>query len=117
MFTDVYVASRACGLFTFYRCGFFCYFDAMNKILLVLSILLALLQYRLWVGEGSLAHLVALKRETAKQQIEVTELEQHNHVLIAEVKALKSGNDLIEEKARTQLGMIKDGETFYMFSQ
>lgn len=89
----------------------------MNKILLVLCILLALLQYRLWVGEGSLAHLVALKRETAKQQVEVSELEQHNHVLSAEVKALKNGNDLIEEKARTQLGMIKDGETFYMFSQ
>ena len=89
----------------------------MNKILLVLCVLLALLQYRLWVGEGSLAHLVTLKTEMTKQQAEFSALEQQNHVLIAEVTALKNGNELIEEKARTQLGMIKDGETFYMFSQ
>ena len=88
----------------------------MNKLIAVLLVLLALLQFRLWVGEGSLAHLVALKREMTKQTAEVDILLERNRVLQAEVMALKQSTDMVEEKARTQLGMIKDGETFYMFA-
>ncbi len=88
----------------------------MNKILIVLVFLLVSSQYRLWVGDGSLAHLVSLKREMAKQQIEVDTLSDRNRVLLAEVLALKHGSKMIEEKARTQLGMIKEGETFFMFA-
>ena len=79
--------------------------------------LLVGLQLRLWAGEGSLGHLVSLKRDIAKQQAQVDTLKEHNNVLLAEVLALKNGSSMIEEKARTQLGMIKEGETFYMFAQ
>jgi cell division protein FtsB len=88
----------------------------MNKLLVILVILLSITQYRLWVGEGSIAHLVSLKREIAKQETQVEALEQRNRVLFAEVLALKSGSEMIEEKARSQLGMIKEGETFFMFA-
>lgn len=74
------------------------------------------LQYRLWVGEGSLAQLVSLKRDIATQEAQVKTLVEHNRVLLAEVLALKQGSAMIEEKARTHLGMIKEGETFYMFA-
>lgn len=88
----------------------------MNKLLFVLTLLLIGSQYRLWVGDGSLAHLVSLKRDIAKQQAAVDELSDRNRVLLAEVVALKQGSRMIEEKARTQLGMIKEGETFFMFA-
>ncbi len=88
----------------------------MNKLIGVLLVLLVLLQFRLWVGEGSLAHLVALKREMTKQTAEIEVLLERNRILQAEVMALKQGTEMIEEKARGQLGMIKDGETFYMFA-
>lgn len=88
----------------------------MNKLLIVLIFFLLGLQFRLWAGEGSLGHLVSLKRDMAKQQAHVDTLEEHNRVLLAEVVALKNGSLMIEEKARTQLGMIKEGETFYMFA-
>lgn len=89
----------------------------MNKLLIILTFLLMGLQLRLWAGEGSLGHLVSLKRDMAKQQAHVDTLKEHNSVLLAEVLALKNGSSMIEEKARTQLGMIKEGETFYMFTQ
>ncbi len=89
----------------------------MNKLFIILILFLAGLQYRLWVGEGSLAQLVSLKRDIAVNEAQVTALLERNRVLLAEVLALKQGSAMIEEKARTQLGMIKDGETFYMFSQ
>lgn len=88
----------------------------MNKVLLVLCVFIVGLQYRLWVGDGSIAHLVKLKRDIDVQQQEVDSLTEKNRVLLAEVIALKRGNDMIEEKARTQLGMIKEGETFFMFA-
>ena len=89
----------------------------MNKLLLLLCFFLAALQYRLWVGDGSLAHLVSLKRQIATHDAQVAALIERNRVLLAEVLALKQGNAMIEEKARTQLGMIKDGETFFMFAE
>ncbi|HEY7771689.1 MAG TPA: septum formation initiator family protein [Marinagarivorans sp.] len=88
----------------------------MNKLLFVLTLLLIGSQYRLWVGDGSLAHLVSLKRDIAEQQAAVDTLSERNRVLLAEVAALKQGSRMIEEKARTQLGMIKEGETFFMFA-
>ena len=88
----------------------------MNKLLFALTLLLIGSQYRLWVGDGSLAHLVSLKRDIAEQQETVDTLSERNRVLFAEVVALKQGSRMIEEKARTQLGMIKEGETFFMFA-
>ncbi len=86
----------------------------MKWIASVLVLLLLALQYRLWVGEGSLAEVARLEREIGKQEAENSRLLERNRVLAAEVKALKSGLDSIEERARNDMGMIKEGETFYM---
>jgi len=72
------------------------------------------LQYRLWVGDGSFAEVWRLQ-QAVQSQIEVNqELIARNDRLDAEVIDLKSGYEAIEERARTNLGMIGRNETFYM---
>lgn len=86
----------------------------MRWLLIVLSLFLVFLQYRLWVGEGSLAQRQVLKHKVEIQQQENEELRERNRVLANEVSNLKEGLESVEERARTDLGMIKEGETFYM---
>lgn len=86
----------------------------MKWLISLLVVLLLGLQYRLWIGEGSLAHNVALQKEINKQKAENERLIERNKLLEAEVAALKNGYDAIEEKARNDLGMIKEGETWFM---
>lgn len=86
----------------------------MKWLVGILVALLVALQYRLWVGEGSLADVVRMKNEVQVQTLENQRLKQRNKILAAEVKGLKSGLDAVEERAREDLGMIKPGETFYM---
>jgi cell division protein FtsB len=78
----------------------------------VLIILVVVLQYRLWIGQGSLAELHSLKQEIALQEAEVTRLLTRNQELQAEVVDLSEGEEAVEERARTELGMIKAGEIF-----
>lgn len=86
------------------------------KALLVILILLFLgLQYRLWVGEGSVAQVTRLKQQIALQQEENQRLILKNKHLAAEVDALRNGYDAIEKKAREELGLVKEGETFFLF--
>jgi cell division protein FtsB len=82
-------------------------------LLLVLAALLAWLQYRLWFGKGGQREVDALQAQVTQQAYANTGLQQRNDVLAAEVKDLKSGEAAIEERARSELGMIKPGETFY----
>ncbi len=82
-------------------------------LLLVLAALLAWLQYRLWFGKGGRNEVDALQAQVAQQAYANSGLKQRNDVLAAEVKDLKSGEAAIEERARSELGMIKPGETFY----
>jgi len=86
----------------------------MRWLLIVLSLILMFLQYRLWVGEGSLAQRQVLKHKVEVQQQENEVLRERNRVLANEVVNLKDGLESVEERARTDLGMIKEGETFYM---
>lgn len=79
----------------------------------LLLLLLVPLQYRLWVGEGSFADVVRLRRAVVAQQAENHELAQRNAALGAEVSDLKHGLAAVAELARTQLGMIGKDETFY----
>lgn len=79
-----------------------------------LVVMLALLQYRLWRGDGSFAQKDALEHNVREQRRENIALEQRNQKIAAEVADLKSGLDSIEERARNDLGMVKEGETFYM---
>jgi cell division protein FtsB len=84
----------------------------MRVLILTLALLVAWLQYRLWVGEGSLAEVHALKADIVRQTAELAKLRARNQALAAEVADLKSGNEALEERARMDLGMIKQGEVF-----
>ena len=84
----------------------------MRILVLVLLLLLGGLQYRLWVGEGSLAEVTALRREIQAQKAEIEKLQSRNRRLQAEVEDLRQGLDALEERARSELGMIKEGELF-----
>ena len=82
-------------------------------ILLLLLALLAWLQYRLWFGNGGEREVVALQAQVQQQARDNAGLKQRNDALAAEVEDLKSGEAAVEERARSELGMIKPGETFY----
>ena len=88
-----------------------------NWLFLILLVLLAALQYRLWVGNGSLAQVTDLTQQIADQHAENEILLERNRVLDAEVLELKKGMETVEERARHELGMIKEGETLYQLAQ
>ena len=81
--------------------------------MLVLLAALIALQVKLWVGEGGRQEVEALKLSVAQQAAENATLKQRNAALAAEVEDLKSGTAAVEERARTELGMIRPGETYY----
>ncbi len=85
----------------------------MKKLLLLLIVLLVYLQYQLWFGDGSLQEFWELHQEVEMQVQENLELRERNAALQAEVADLRQGLDAIEEHAREDLGMVKEGETFY----
>ena len=80
-----------------------------------LCALLVALQWRLWFGEGSLQQVSRLREEARAARAEVLRLEGRDRALAAEVADLKSGLDAIEERARSELGMIDENETFFRF--
>lgn len=86
----------------------------MKWLLAILIAVFVGLQYRLWVGEGSYAHKVRLDDEIVRQEAENGRLRERNRVLAVEVDDLKSGHEVIEERARSDMGMVKKGETFFM---
>lgn len=85
----------------------------LRIIVVVLVALLAWLQYRLWAGAGSEREVTALRAQVERQAHDNAGLRQRNDALAAEVEDLKSGEAAVEERARSELGMIKPGETFY----
>ncbi len=85
----------------------------MKPLIIVLLVLLVFLQYKLWLGEGSLAEIWRTHQAIDVQMHENATLKERNAALDAEVKDLKHGFDAIEERARAELGMIKKDETFY----
>ena len=84
----------------------------MKILITVLILVLIGLQYKLWFGDGSLSEVVQLSQELEIQKQKLQELEQRNKILEAQVLDLQNGLDAFEEKARNDLGMIKQGETF-----
>jgi len=86
-------------------------------LFIVLILLLAGLQYRLWGGEGSLAQASRLQQQIAEQQGENERLLERNRILEAEVMELKRGMETVEERARQELGMLKEGETLYLLTE
>ena len=85
----------------------------MKKLLILLLLLLAYLQYKLWFGEGSLQDVWELHQAVEQQHDVNLQLRERNDALDAEVRDLQQGLDAIEEHAREDLGMVKEGETFY----
>jgi cell division protein FtsB len=86
---------------------------ALRLLLVVLLLMLGWLQYTLWLGSGGQRQVAALKQRVAAQESENLRLRQRNDALAAEVEDLKSGEAAVEERARSELGMVKPGETFY----
>lgn len=72
------------------------------------------LQYQLWLGEGSVRTLNRLELEVQAQRANNEGLEQRNTLVEIEVLDLKNGLEAVEERARSELGMIEKDETFYL---
>lgn len=85
----------------------------MKALTLIFVILIALLQYPLWLGKGSWLRVWNVKQQISSQKEKNKTFKQRNETLGAEVRDLKQGNAAIEERARSELGMIKQDEVFY----
>ena len=72
------------------------------------------LQVMLWFGEGSIMHIHQLRRQIDAQHEELSKLKARNEILEAQVRSLKSNLDSVEGLARGDLGMIRQGETYYL---
>lgn len=88
-----------------------------HLLFVVLLLVLGGLQYRLWEGDGGLTHNAELRQQIADQKSENEALLERNRILDAEVAELKRGMETVEERARHELGMVKDGETLYLLSK
>jgi cell division protein FtsB len=86
----------------------------MKWLTAIFFVLLLLLQYSLWFGNGGLLRVWQLNQSVATQKAENAKLKERNEALEAEVRDLKKGLEAIEERARTDLGMIKKDETFFL---
>ena len=84
----------------------------MRWLILLLAVLFVILQFQLWVGEGSFAEVSALRKQNEMLELELGRMRELNNRLAAEVVDLKSGTEAVEERARNELGMIREGETF-----
>jgi len=82
-------------------------------IAFVLLVLLVWLQYKIWLQDGGIPEVLQLQQEVEEVKTEVQQLQERNSSLDAEVKDLKKGLDAIEERARSEMGMIKEGEIYY----
>ena len=87
----------------------------MRWLLAVLLLILALLQYRLWFSQGSLAEQRRLEIQVEEQSEINRELRARNAVLEREVLELQNGTEGVEQRAREELGLIREGEVFYQF--
>jgi cell division protein FtsB len=78
-----------------------------------LALVIVLLQYRIWFSEGGVREVDRLRRAVAAQSSANDQLAERNRQLAAEVRDLKTGMEALEERARSDLGMIAAHETFY----
>ncbi len=85
----------------------------MNGLILLIILLIVHFQYRLWLGDASLTKLLETRRHYEDLVQDVQEKKDRNKALLAELKDLHEGRDVIEERARYELGMIKENETFF----
>ena len=85
----------------------------LRLVALILLILLIALELKLWTGDGGMREVWRLQQRLDEQKQENAKLKLRNEELAAEVQDLKSGKEAIEDRARSELGLIKPGEVFY----
>ena len=85
----------------------------MKVLSVALVALIALIQYPLWVGKGSWFRVWEIDQQIKSQREKNAKLQTRNNILDAEVRDLKQGLDAIEERARSEMGMIKQDEIFF----
>ena len=85
----------------------------MRTVTLILFVLLILLQFKLWLGEGGFTEVARLETRVESQRQQNVDLLQRNAELQAEVEDLRERLDAVEERARNELGLIKPEEQFY----
>ncbi|WP_111496675.1 MULTISPECIES: cell division protein FtsB [Marinobacter] len=86
----------------------------MKALWTVMAVMVVLLQARLWIGEGSFAQVWQLQQKIDVQKAENAKLANRNERLYAEVRNLRGGQGAIEERARMNLGLIREDETFFL---
>lgn len=89
----------------------------MRKLTVVLIVLIALLQYPLWLGKGGWLRVWQYSQQIEAHEKRNDYYRQRNETLRAEVRDLKQGQSAVEERARSELGMIKQDEVFYQVMQ
>jgi len=85
----------------------------MKWLAAALAVALILLQYRVWLSADGIREVARLKQAVALQRADNEQLADRNRQLAAEVRDLKTGMDALEERARSDLGMVARNETFY----
>ena len=86
----------------------------MKILIALLTVGLGVLQYKLWLGDDSRRELKEVEQNVAFQLSTNAALSERNEALEVEVLDLKNGLEAVEERARSELGMIAEGETFYL---
>ena len=86
----------------------------MRHLLFIFALLIVVLQFQLWIGDNSVRTLNSLKGEVSQQKSINLALEERNKKLEIEIVDLKTGVEAIEERARSELGMIEKGEIFFL---
>lgn len=85
----------------------------MRLLSLLLATLIVLTQWPLWIGKGSWLKVWQIEAQVAQQKLQNEQLQARNAALDAEVRDLKNGTAAIEERARSELGMVRDDEVFF----
>ncbi|EDL66980.1 cell division protein FtsB [Vibrio campbellii] len=85
----------------------------MRIFVIALTLLFGWLQYTLWLGKNGVSDYYTVEDEIEVQQQVNSKLQARNNEMFAEIDDLRQGLDAIEERARHELGLVKDGETFY----
>lgn len=89
----------------------------MRMVIIFLVVALLGLQCKLWLGDGSIEQWLRLEKKLVTQEDENKQMAARNHAIEADIAELKSGDQSLEEQARFELGMVKEGETYYQFAE
>lgn len=89
----------------------------MRVITIALVAVILLLQYKLWFGTGNVLEVMRLRANLERQMAKNTKLKARNTALEAEIVNLKTGHHALEERARSELGLVREGETYYQLAE